>query len=445
MHVLKPLHSDSTMTPTPTTTPANNIMDANSNYASSDSSSSRSSMSSLSSDHLLVARNATGSDTKCDEHPFNTGYFKAAGKAKLKKKCHSMKVQQGGGSSEYTQLLNPGPLAKRAHSDTLCHFSPLHKKFKQHVPEATEPGQGVNMKNLSIEVAVSSTASPSSTCSYSSLVSTTTSVCHNQTTLFSQVEGIKQLIRQASSEQTVKSLFSELTASVASFILGQQSANTSRSAGPLAQVEIKVNRELIVAYCCLMDGAEESPSTASYLSLMSDCASPYESRIKAILSRVYANVALAKTKPVSVHADEKLFSSFDVADFSQSSCFPEFSLGFGGMQDYEVLNLPNLNEVSLESMNIGSSSRTATSSSTTTTLNTNTTTELKTLHFLLLLFTSLISLDGFISQLDGRAENEMSADASYCQRFLMKLLDRVCEDKNVKTRILLSVPEIELF
>jgi len=232
---------------------------------------------------------------------------------------------------------------------------------------------------------------------------------------------------------------------VASFILNQQSANTSRSAGPLAQVEIKVNRELIVAYSCLMDGAEESPSTASYLSLMSDCASPYESRIKAILSRVYANVALAKTKPVSVHADEKLFSSFDVADFSQSSCFPEFSLGFGGMQDYEVLNLPNLNEVSLESMNIGSSSRTATSSSTTTTLNTNTTAELKTLHFLLLLFTSLISLDGFISQLDGRAENEMSTDASYCQRFLMKLLDRVCEDKNVKTRILLSVPEIELF
>lgn len=435
---------------------------------SSNSSSARSSVSSLSSDHLNSTTHTN--KAKVNDGYFNNTYFKITGETKLKKKCHSMKVNGHSGQAavQYRcggyQSSHAAPIVKRNHSDTLKNdqfpsqiihsdstFETKHhpKRLKQ---EQTDTNL-VDIRNLSIEVATvsSAVASPSSTCSYSSLVSTTSSVFHNLTTLtstlFTQVDNIKQLIRQANSESTIKNLLTELTSSVAEFILKQ--SNTSSKAisngsihngNSLGQVEFEMNRELIIAYSYLIDGTEST----SYLACLSTCVSPYEVRVKDILSRVYTNTNTNSCKKVTGElATEKLFSSFDVTDFNQTDFNPslalntneEFNLGFSNLQDdYEVLNLPNLNEVDMETAIL----------TTTKTNISSKTKELKTLHFLLLLFTSLISLNGFISQLTSE-ENEMSLDASYCQKFLVKLLDRVCEDKSVRTKILLSVPEIELF
>ena len=87
-------------------------------------------------------------------------------------------------------------------------------------------------------------------------------------------------------------------------------------------------------------------------------------------------------------------------------------------------------------------------------------TELKVLHFLLLLFSSFQSLDEFIQyDLDlynnnnskknkinsSSSSTTIKTDIAYCQRFLVKLIDRLCHDKIIKTQILLSVSEIDFF
>ena len=88
-------------------------------------------------------------------------------------------------------------------------------------------------------------------------------------------------------------------------------------------------------------------------------------------------------------------------------------------------------------------------------------TELKVLHFLLLLFSSFQSLDEFIQyDLDLYNNNSkknkinsssstttttIKTDIAYLQRFLVKLIDRLCHDKIIKTQILLSVSEIDFF
>ncbi len=382
-----------------TSPPACNL---NSNYASSGSPSSCSSVSSLSSGHR---------------------------KTKLKKKCQSMEGLESIKCGCKLNLTKPTPIAKRSHFSTHQNQSKKFKKLEipiaKIIPNETVP----------------STVSPSSNCSYSSVVSTTSSVLHNlvplTTDLFSQVESIKQLIRLASSEQAVKNLFSDLTIGVANYIIRQQPKNIKIT--PPNEIEIKINRQLIIAYRCLIDADDEllwlpSPKV-SFLSKVSECDSSYDTRIKKILSRVYADST--KTKKCSENAD-KLFSSFEVADFNQSSCFPEFNLSFNGLQEYEVLNLTSFNE----SISIKGSPKTTSLVCQSTAIS-----ELKTLHFLLLLFTSLISLNSFVSKASASdlIENDDCVQASYCQRFLLKLLDHMCEDKNVKTRILLSVPEIEFF
>jgi hypothetical protein len=77
--------------------------------------------------------------------------------------------------------------------------------------------------------------------------------------------------------------------------------------------------------------------------------------------------------------------------------------------------------------------------------------ELKLLHFLLLLFSSYLEIDQFVNGTEMPNENSInlnkyfnSMNASFYQKLIIKLIDRVCKDKLIKTKILLTVSELEL-
>jgi hypothetical protein len=61
--------------------------------------------------------------------------------------------------------------------------------------------------------------------------------------------------------------------------------------------------------------------------------------------------------------------------------------------------------------------------------------DLKSLHFVLILFSSFSNFDSFIS-------GQILIVIEYIQKFILKLIDHVCKDDLLRTRILLSVPEI---
>ena len=64
--------------------------------------------------------------------------------------------------------------------------------------------------------------------------------------------------------------------------------------------------------------------------------------------------------------------------------------------------------------------------------------ELKSLHFVLLLFSSFSNFDNFINS----KSCQIRIDIEYFQKLILKLIDHVCKDDFLRTRILLSVPEI---
>lgn len=76
--------------------------------------------------------------------------------------------------------------------------------------------------------------------------------------------------------------------------------------------------------------------------------------------------------------------------------------------------------------------------------------ELKTFHFILLLFSSFQSLDDFIridnTSVDDKSTSLFNSEIAYCQKTIIKLIDHLCHyDKFIKTQILLSVSEIDFF
>jgi hypothetical protein len=84
----------------------------------------------------------------------------------------------------------------------------------------------------------------------------------------------------------------------------------------------------------------------------------------------------------------------------------------------------------------------------------NDATSLKVLHFLLILFSSFLTMDNCF--LDGSADSPEDAEAAAvrsstqhltaasCQRLIRQLLDTTCKDPVVKTKILLSISELDL-
>ena len=296
--------------------------------------------------------------------------------------------------------------------------------------------------NLSVEIAHPASSPSNSNSSYTSLVATTSNVIQNFQTfvsaLLAEIDRKKQAIREADSEVAIKTRFIELTLSVTDFIL--KSTNTDYKACGLNKTEFQMNRELMVAYTYLID--EE-------LSSLAGCLNPYELRIKESLKKIYSYPR--KIKPDDTESSaEKLLNSFDFTDFNNQTAFPNLNLnveelnyGFNNLQDCEMLNLSNIND-GLENMPDMPATTLQLAPISTVKIN-QTTTELKMLHFLILLFTSFLSLNDFIHLNKQQRENERSLNVAHCQKFLLQLLDRLCEDRSVKMKILLSISEIEFY
>lgn len=70
--------------------------------------------------------------------------------------------------------------------------------------------------------------------------------------------------------------------------------------------------------------------------------------------------------------------------------------------------------------------------------------EIKMIHFILLLFSSIVDLDQFmqISEREKCKSTVCPVDLSHCQKLILQLIDHMCKDKFVKTKILLSLSEI---
>lgn len=242
----------------------------------------------------------------------------------------------------------------------------------------------------------------------------------------------------------MKSHFIELTSSIADFILKNTNTSGGYRTNNLNQAEFQMNRELMVAYTYLIDEDHNNS--------LAGCLNPYELRIKESLKKIYSNAKRTNkqqcdNKNADIPSAEKLINSFDLTDFNNQTAFPtlnlnaeELNYGLSNLQDCEMLEC-------LEGL-----TDTATTTTTTTTGTTvyvaavksnQTTTELKMLHFLILLFTSFLSLNDFIHL--NKQQHRDSLNVSYCQRFLLQLLDRLCEDRSVKTKILLSISEIEFY
>jgi hypothetical protein len=295
---------------------------------------------------------------------------------------------------------------------------------------------------LSVEIAHPASSPSNSNSSYTSLVATTSNVIQNFQTfvsaLLAEIDRKKQAIREADSEVAIKTRFIELTLSVTDFIL--KSTNTDYKACGLNKTEFQMNRELMVAYTYLID--EE-------LSSLAGCLNPYELRIKESLKKIYSYPR--KIKPDDTESSaEKLLNSFDFTDFNNQTAFPNLNLnveelnyGFNNLQDCEMLNLSNIND-GLENMPDMPATTLQLAPISTVKIN-QTTTELKMLHFLILLFTSFLSLNDFIHLNKQQRENERSLNVAHCQKFLLQLLDRLCEDRSVKMKILLSISEIEFY
>ena len=313
-------------------------------------------------------------------------------------------------------------------------------KFKKFKPNETE----IN-SDLSIEVSSSAAAAATSSVSNSSLLtsvssssmsSSSSSCASSPSTLtnssspnnlianiFNEIEHKKQLIRSAHSEPMIGNYFAELSATVAEFL-----TKSSSTHGLFCFNQTSLNRQLLVAYICLVDNDSLVSSHGSYLQffLGNNSLNRYDLRLKQMLSNIYAPIAATDNSfynPTFVNDSSQTFEHGQIESNQYNS--------FHSSQNYSNYHV-SYNNNQVKSV-----------AATSTRLD-----ELKMLHFLLLLFTSFLSFEEFIQMDCGMTSthaNKKREDVGYCQKLLVKLIDRLCDNKTVKANILLSLSEFELF
>nr|ASL70483.1 nuclear receptor [Brachionus rotundiformis] len=221
--------------------------------------------------------------------------------------------------------------------------------------------------------------------------------------VLNEIENKRQLIRTASSELKVKEYMTDLVRNVASIL-----HNGQKSAFNETQCQEKISRSLLVAYSYLVD--QEMANKSSVLLLLSCQLSPYEIKLLEQLQKIYApsNQEKAYADNYSYSTREALYPSFGTYDYYQ---YQETSSDQAAMTSYECAKSAHLYE-------------------------------LKIFHFLLILFSSFLNIDQFMQMSIQSTMNDF--DACYCQKLILRLIDNVCKDKVVKTKILLNVSDIDL-
>nr|ASL70594.1 nuclear receptor [Brachionus koreanus] len=223
--------------------------------------------------------------------------------------------------------------------------------------------------------------------------------------VLNEIENKRQLIRTANSELKVKEYMTELMRNMVNIF-----HNGQKNGFDETQYQEKISRSLLVAYSFLVD--QEMANKSNVLLLLSCQLSPYELKLLEQLEKIYAsnNEEKAYVDNYSYLARDNLYPSFGTFDYYQ---YQETSDHHQvAMTSYECVKSAHLNE-------------------------------LKIFHFLLILFSSFLNIDQFMQMSIQSSVNDV--DACYCQKLILRLIDNVCKDKVIKTKILLSVSDIDLF
>lgn len=222
--------------------------------------------------------------------------------------------------------------------------------------------------------------------------------------VLNEIENKRQLIRTANSELKVKEYMTELMRNMVHIFHNGQKNGFNET-----QYQDKISRSLLVAYSYLVD--QEIAHKSNVLLLLSCQLSPYELKLLEQLEKIYASSSQEKAyvDNYSYSTRDNLYPSFGTYDYYQ---YQETNDHQVAMTSYECVKSGHLNE-------------------------------LKIFHFLLILFSSFLNIDQFMQMSIQSSVNDV--DASYCQKLILRLIDNVCKDKIIKTKILLSVSDIDLF
>lgn len=220
--------------------------------------------------------------------------------------------------------------------------------------------------------------------------------------ILNEIENKRQLIRTANSEQKVKEYMLDLVRNMVNIFHNGQKTRFNET-----QYQDKISRSLLVAYSYLVD--QEMTNKSNVLLLLSCQLSSYELKLLEQFQKIYASGNQEKgfVDNYSYLAREGLYPSFGTYDYYQ---YQEASDQVA-MTSYECAKSVHLNE-------------------------------LKIFHFLLILFSSFLNIDQFMQMSIQSTMNDV--DACYCQKLILKLIDNVCKDKVIKTKILLNVSDIDL-
>lgn len=360
-------------------------------------------------------------------------------------------------SCRYDKCLAVGMSSTHNEIEYLNNESSLLQKMpiKQMKIESTNTNDDLNLnsasineiRNLSIEVVLSSSSSVAASAatpnSLSSTSSSSSSACSSFSdsytdlirTLFKEIELKKNQIRSENNEHKMKLHLVDLSEKISNCVVNSLKKSSSNKEAFLTLISNctkqylndfkNENKQLLIAYQCLIDN-----ETSFHLATS-------ELRLKSMLNKIYSNL----DRNANLGGNKK--SSTEFVD-TYAGDYP-INYGITLTSNYSNLTAEELQAQAFQSKMFTSL------------------TELKVLHFLLLLFSSFQSLDEFIQyDLDLYNNNNnnskknkinssssttttIKTDIAYCQRFLVKLIDRLCHDKIIKTQILLSVSEIDFF
>lgn len=278
--------------------------------------------------------------------------------------------------------------------------------------------------NLSLEANISnSSASTSSDAQFSNNYN----LNFNQLISFiiKEIENKKILIRTANSELKLKEHLTDMSKNLINLFQMQNQSykldtnNNSlvcdRPANMNKSLHDKLRRPLLIAYSYLIDHNNDYKS--GILLLLSCDLSHYELRLLNQLQKIYSAKEQATNfigyTGNNLYAYNNQAQQQDQMYYQTSNNYYQQSFG----QNANTFDAP-----------------------------TNELNELKMLHFLLLLFSSFLNIDQFMQISSSPVNLNLSNqfDATYCQKLILQLIDSVCKDKLIKTKILLSVSDLEL-
>ena len=364
------------------------------------------------------------------------------------------------------------------------------------------------MRNLSIEVVLSSTSSSSSKSFSSSSSSSSSNSLSNSLTsqvsssssspphisdsfnysdlvqsLYKEIDYKKSQIRLEIDEHKIKYHLAELSEKISQCLLNSLKQHNSKMTANDFYSELISNRtrsysndfnnenkQLLIAYQCLIDNQTNSCAFSN----------SFELRVKSLLDNIYASINessllvsksdLLKNNKLETSRRSKSMVLTNDDNNKQNSVSNLFDNNNNNIQytnqivEYESpVNSYETYYNNSQCYNFGITLTSNYSNLTAEEIQSNTLklqslkknqnglAELKIWHFLLLLFSSFQNLDEFIKtgmnvkNGDNKKSNESINNLNDCQKFIIKLIDRLCDDKSVKTKILLSVSEIDFF